>query len=330
MNTALKVLLGLAGVGVVGYMVKCTLVKSEWEEIIASYKPDTFHPMTFGMYVDSASYLYIREHSSDYIHREIEMYDELQVDLFRIDCRHDIFLEHDEDSINKLDSAIDQIRTTDKRLMLGMYGVQSWFDVPVNWDTWKDMYREQTDILMERYHPDSMYILPEAPPALHKQIIDRDNITVEEWGLFTEEISKRIKNTNPSTLVVFAGVLHHPLSPPVFTQLMSRINNIDIMGNNPYSVDETLNTDNYLDCWHNSPDNKEMWITEAWSNSNIEYERFGVSAYHIKFAVYYAQSRGLNGFILFGGSWSMHKDGRFRKLDTFYAYKDVINEIKGI
>ncbi len=302
-------------------------IEKEYGKLIEEYRPAQFHPMTFGMYVDSASYLYIREHSSDYILREIELYDELSVDLFRIDCRHDMFLENDTESINKLDQAIAKIRTTDKKLMLGIYGVEKWFREPEDGDTWKEMYRQQTDTLMKRYHPEYAYILPEAPGALAPQITN--NISTEAWVEFAEEIAKRIKADYPDTIIVVGCCLHHPPNQPFFTQLMSQVNDIDIMGNDPYSVDEMINTDNYLDYWHTSPDNKEMWITETWSNGNIRYERMGRSAHYIRFAVYYAQKKGFDGFILFGGRWSMHKGDKFKKLDTFYAYKEVIEEIRG-
>jgi|GEM_PF-6105161 len=303
-------------------------VEREYGKIIEEYRPAEFHPMTFGMYVDSASYLYIREHSGDYILREIELYDELPVDLFRIDCRYDLFLENDTENIDKLDQAVAGIRGTDKKLMLGVYGVQSWFNEPKQWDNWRDMYRQQVDILMERYQPEYMYVLPEAPTCLGGQISEVGNITTEEWVEFTEEIAKRIKTSNPGTIVVVGCCLHAPENPSFFTQLIGRDNDIDAMGNDPYSVDEMINTDKYLEYWHTSPDNKEMWITETWSNGNIRYERLGRSANYIRFAVYYAQKKGLNGFVLFGGIWSIHRDKEFKKLDTFYAYKEVIEEVR--
>lgn len=132
-------------------------VEREYKKLVEEYRPAQFHHMTFGIYVDSASYLYIREHSGDYILREIEFYDELSVDFFRIDCRHDMFLKNDSESINKLDQAVAKIRSTDKELMLGVYGVESWFDEPRNWDDWREMYRGQVDTLMERYHPEYIY-----------------------------------------------------------------------------------------------------------------------------------------------------------------------------
>ncbi len=311
-----------------GYQYRTWRVEKEFKELIEEYKPAQFHPMTFGMYVDSASYLYIREHSIDYVLREIELYDELSVDFFRIDCRHDLFLENDTENVNKLDQAIAKIRTTDKKLMLGIFGVQSWFNEPQQWNNWKDMYRRQVDILMNRYHPEYVYLLPETPSCMGGQISEVDTITIEEWVEFTEEIAKGIKADYPKTIIVVGFALHHPKNPPVFTQLISRDNDIDIIGNNPYSVDEATNTDNYLNYWRDNPDNKKMWITETWSNGNIRHERMGRSAHYIKFAVYYAQKRGLDGFILFGGSWSIHKGDKFKKLDTFYAYKNVIEEIK--
>lgn len=294
----------------------------EYEKQIEENRPTEYHPMTFGMYVDAASYLYIREHTEEYIIEEIELYDELPVDLLRIDCRHDLYLENDTENIKKLEKAIKKIRETDKKLMLGAYGVEKWFQEPRNWDEWKNMYRNQVDTLMEEYQPEYMYILPETPTALGRQI--KENITDKEWINFIEETATRIKDKKPDTKIVVGFALHHPKNPPIYEQLIERDNNIDAVGNNPYSIEEMENTANYLEDIRKS--NKEMWITETWSNGNIEYEKTR-SAKHIKYAVYYAQKNKLDGFILFGGSWSMHKDKRFEKLDTYNAYKNVIEEI---
>lgn len=154
-----------------------------------------------------------------------------------------------------------------------------------------------------------------------------ENITTEDWAEFIEEIAKRIKDKKPYTVVVVGFVLHHPENLPVSIQLIGGNNDVDIIGNDPYSVDEMLNTENYLKYWHESPDKRGMWITETWGNGDISYEGIK-SASYIKFAVYYAQKKGFNGFVLFGGSSSMHKGDKFKKLDTFYTYKKVIEEVK--
>ena len=138
-------------------------------DFIERYRPATFRPMKFGVYVEYASYLYIRNYTTEQILQEIDLYNQLGVDIFRFDVRYDHWLNGDQESIAKIEQAVNEVRSRGKLLWLSIYGVEAWNGAALDdygsasWEDWKDMVREETRLVITTYHPDYLTILPEAP-----------------------------------------------------------------------------------------------------------------------------------------------------------------------
>lgn len=299
----------------------------------AGCKPDEkFSPMLFGVYADYPSYLYIRNHSIKEIRGEIKLYQQLGVDIIRIDVRYDHWLKNDAESIGKLEAAIEEVRKGKQKLWLSAYGVEEWNGKRLedygsaSWEDWKKMYRQQVSMMATHYKPDYLMILPEAPSLMQNQI--SEEIETNSWVSFAEEIASSVRKLLPDSKIVAVTALQ--IEDPrisnreYFRQLMQNDNDIDIVGVNPYSTYELKTYTNKYALPYLNPA-KELWITEFWDNWKIEY-RDGDSATAIKEAIYYAQDKGIVGFIPFPGGWGFHDDN-LDTTDAFDAYKDMIERV---
>lgn len=305
----------------------------EYRNFIEEYRPKEFHPMLFGIYVDYPSYLYIKDHSINEILGEIELYDELDTDIMRIDVRYDHWLKNDIENINKLERAIEEVKKRNKKLWLSVYGVEEWSGVRLedyglaSWEEWKKMYKKQINLITTNYNPDYLMIMPEAPSLMQNQI--KEEIKTEEWVVFTEEMASLIKEISPNTKIIIVTALQ--IDDPrisnrdYFKQLMQRDNDIDIMGVDPYSLYELEYYTNEYALPYRNP-TKELWITETWDNWKIEYRKV-YSKMHVKAGIYYAQNKDMTGFVLFPGGWGLHNE-EFNKNDAFDAYKEIIKEVR--
>ena len=302
-------------------------------DFIDRYRPATFRQMKFGVYVEYASYLYVRKYTTEQIVREIQFYDNLGVDIFRLDIRYDHWVAGDRESIAKIERAVAEVRRLGKQLWISIYGIEAWNGPTRNdygsasWEDWKNMAREETRLVIENFDPDYLAILPEAPSLMQNQV--ETEIETGEWVAFAEELASQVKSMSPNTIVVALTALQ--IEEPrienrtYFREIMRRHNDIDVVGVDPYSIYE-LETFTKTYALPDTNSAKELWIGETWDNWNIEY-RGELSDLYIKAAVYYAQSVGMDGVVLFPGGWGLH-DSALQPNRAYFSYKAVINEVR--
>ncbi len=302
-------------------------------DFIDRYRPATFRPMKFGVYVEYASYLYVRNFTKEQIVREIELYNNLGVDIFRLDIRYDHWLTGDRESIAKIERAVKEVRWLGKELWISIYGVEAWNGPTRNdfgaasWEEWKKMTREEMRMVIANYAPDYLAILPEAPSLMQNQV--KTEIETGEWVTFAEELASEVTTLSPNTIVVTLTALQ--IDEPrienraYFREIMMGKNDIDVVGVDPYSLYE-LETFTAIHALPDTNSLKELWIGETWDNWKIEY-RGELSDLYIKAAVYYAQSVGMDGFVLFPGGWGLH-DSELKPNGAYFSYRAVIDEVR--
>lgn len=319
------------------------------DSFIKRWKPTKYHPMTFGVQ-SPPSYLFTRYLTTREIVNNVRIVDEVGADLVRFDIVYDFWLHNETENIKKIDSAVEEARKRNLKVYLGIYGVDVWGGRPVSWETWKNVYigTDETpgmvETIMTRYQPDYVELLPEGPYLCQDQV--NEDVPMIEWVKLAAESTELVKQISPSTIAVINTVPQHPgyENKPFLKDLMDPsellsntpnlaavekekikkgIEKIDIIGIDPYNLNELKYDYEYAEKYWNK--DKELWIAETWSSSKGVYiDNFDDK--YIKASVYYAQSKGMTGHILFFGRNLHTKD--FEKTPAFYTYKDVIEEVK--
>lgn len=321
----------------------------ELDSFIERWKPTKYYPMTFGVQIPP-SYRFTRYLTTQEIIDNVRIVDEVGADLVRFDIVYDFWLHSETENIKKIDSAVEEARKRNLKVYLGIYGVEEWGGRPVSWETWKNMYigtdgtPGMVKTIMTRYQPDYVELLPEGPYLCQNQV--NEDVPMIEWVKLAAESTELVKQISPSTIVVINTVPQHPgyENKPLLKDLMDPsellsntphlaaeekekikkgIKKIDVIGIDPYSLKELKYDYEYAEKYWNK--DKELWIAETWSSGKGVYID-NLDDKYIKGSIYYAQSNGMTGYILFFGRNLHTKD--FGKTPAFYTYNDVIEEVR--
>ncbi len=269
------------------------------------------HPMLLGITLDSVSYHYPGHYygsiDEDGGMKEIDAAFALCVDYIRIDLRNEVFSFPDE--LEKLDRIVSYIREKGMSVYISAYGMETWmpswqimFANPeggvgkASWEEFQEVYIEQVQKVTERYKPDYIGIIPEAPLNIGNQVNTRRNL--EEWVGFTNQVAIVAKQIKPDIQVIVNVIARDDMQTLQFAELLAaNSEEVDILGIDPYSRDEfsseftNIQRLAQLNNWDG-----EIWVAETNLLHPIDDED---QADYLYKAYQQAERMGFGGFTVF-------------------------------
>lgn len=300
-------------------------IKEEWkyDVFIEEYKPKEYHPMKFSVTANSASYWGPAWNPTEKILKEIDLLSELPVDSIRFDLMFDVWQQNED----VVDVIVKEIRDNGKDVWINFCGGETWREEPYSWNDFKKVYLENLEHAVRKYQPEYVGVVNEGSGFLAEMV--KEKVPEEEWVSFAEECAEVVKSIKPDCFVL-VNTVPHPEGDRFFEMLMNHDNRIDAIGIDPYSLKELEERGEYaLAHWSNK--DKELWITETWCTWDGRYPDHLCDKYIVA-SVYYAQTKGFNGYNLFDAH-NLHTQNfkiikESYKTPAFYAYKDVIEEVQ--
>lgn len=296
-------------------------MKDEWvfDVFINKYKPKEYRPMKFSVTANTASYWGPAWNPTEEIVEEIDLLSELPVDSIRFDLMFDVWQQNED----VVDVIVKEIRSGGKDVWINFCGGETWRENPYSWYDFKKVYLENLERAVRKYQPEYVGVANEGPDFLATMV--KEEVPEEEWVSFAEECTEVVKSIKPDCFVL-VNTIPHPEGDKFFELLMNRDNRIDAIGIDPYSLTELEERGGYaLAHWSNK--DKELWITETWCTWDGSYPSHLCDKYIVA-SVYYAQTKGFNGYNLFDAH-NLHTQN-FRiirgsnKTPAFYVYKKLI------
>ncbi len=321
--------------------------------VLAPEETTAHESMVFGATVESASYRYpghwfgaIDEENAK---KEIDAISELGADFIRIDIRNET-LNYPEE-VKKLDNIVAYGRSKNLKIYFGAFGMEtwmaSWLDMflkapdggggKASWEDFKRMYSGEVSYLIGRYKPDYIMIIVEARRNIGNQVGSKR--TVDEWVAYTKELAAMIKSSSPGTKIVLNEVVRskdaHSSADYVEGIMKDNDNNIDIIGIDPYSLDELydeMNTSLKLAKqynWHG-----KLWVGET---NVFNYKGDDYQKEYFETAIELAKKNNFEGFVVFyTREIPKQSDSRgiirndFAKKPAYWLIKEKIREIKSM
>lgn len=298
-------------------------LEPRYDAFINKYKPETYHPMKFGVIADSVT-------DCD----EINLLSETGVEFIILYLMYDPWMDQDTETINKIDKAVEQIRRNNKKVCIGLCGVYKWFGpytIPslenvghgkVDFDTWSRTYLEMAETLVKRYDPDYVAISIEAQVVQAGQI--NEIRPPSDWIEITRVVADKVKEISSDTIVIVPTITRQEPPDLEFLEGIMDLKNVDIVGLDFYDgLYDTFQSVDTLLSYRNKE--KEFWISETWDDMTGKYMDNLADKYIIA-SIYYAQNKNLRGYSLYFGRNLHTKD--FEKTPAFYTYKEVIEEVR--
>ena len=316
-------------------------IEPMYDAFIHRYEPEIYHPMKFGILSESASFYSPKATSEEDIIKNIDILSDTGVDTIMIYVIYDYWMDHDgnlsngiqkdNETINKINKAVEQIRKNNKKVSIGLFGVDKWFGPQpthfqkvghgkVNFETWKRTYLEMAETLVKQYDPDYVAISIEAQVVLAGQI--NEIRPPSDWIEITRQVADKVKEISNDTLVIVPTITRLEPIDIEFLEGIMNIKNVDVIGADVYGLSAVNSIDPLLSNWNKE---KEFWIAETWGNFGGKYMDCLDDKYIIA-SVYYAQSKDLTGYSIFYGRHMHTKD--FKKTPAFYTYKGVIEKVR--
>jgi len=300
--------------------------EEEWkyDEFIEKYKPKEYFPMKFSVTAIAASYWGPAWNPTEEIVKEIDLISELPVDSIRFDLMFDVWQQNED----VVDTIIKEIRDNGKKIWINFCGGETWRENPYSWNDFKRIYLENLEHVVREYKPEYVGVANEGPGFLAEMVKER--VSEEEWVRFAEECAKKVKSIKPDCFV-FVNTIPYSDGDRFFDLLMDHDNEIDVIGIDPYDLKELEERGEYaLAHWSNK--DKELWITETWCTWDGSYPTHLCDKYIVA-SLYYAQTKGFNGFNIFYGQ-NLHTQNfkiikESNKTPAFYTYEELIEEVRG-
>lgn len=329
---------------ILGYQLRQELRKNfepMYDAFIHTYKPENYHSMEFSILSESASFYSPKATSEEDIIKNIDILSDTGVDTIMIYVIYDYWMDHDgnlsngiqkdNETINKINKAVEQIRKNNKKVSIGLFGVDKWFGPQpthlqkvghgkVNFETWKRTYLEMAETLVKQYDPDYVAISIEAQVVLAGQI--NEIRPPSDWIEITRQVADKVKEISDDTIVIVPTITRLEPIDIEFLEGIMNIKNVDVIGADVYGLSAVDSIDPLLSYWNKE---KEFWIAETWGDFGGKYMDCLDDKYIIA-SVYYAQSKDLTGYSIFYGRHMHTKD--FKKTPAFYTYKGVIEKVR--
>lgn len=324
-----------------------------YDAFIHRYEPEIYHSVKFGILSESASlgsyYVSNETDTLEYILKEIDMLSETGADHIIIWINYQFWIDQDDDpsngiqqdyeSIHKIDRAVERIRKNNKKVYFCLGGVGRWYNgFPrgdpryvgngnVDFETWKRMYLGSEDqpgmveTIVRRYDPDYVAIVE---PTVEMAAQVRGIRPASDWIEVTRRAADIVKEISPDRVVVVHNIMRREPPDLEFFEGVTNIENVDVIGFDVFglagfpTIEETFLP--YLE-----GKEKEFWIAEAWNDVNGKYLDRLDDKYIIA-SVYYAQYANMTGYNIIYGRHVHTRD--FEKTPAFFAYKDVIEEVR--
>lgn len=318
-------------------------------EKLVDWKPSEYKPMKFTGFHLPISYMVLVTNSEDDL-KFLEMLDELDVDVIGVGVRAPE--QHPEDTLKRLDRFFDEVRKRNKELKIWYFG--GTFN---NKEAYLELQYRATKDIIERWHPDHYAVLHE--PTTQEKYYEFD-MSPEEWQAQIARCCEQAKKIDPD-VKTSATVLNNKKEIG-FVDYFVKIPDLDVVGFDLYGVWGLDESSAEGDMVGDKIDlirshGKRVWIEETWIEpynrfeGRYDAERAWWDSRWVKVITYYAQNHNVDlvepfystQFILYPGYMACGEDdnpvpqyihdfrtalSEGRRTPTFYAFKDVIREIK--
>jgi hypothetical protein len=177
----------------------------------------------------------------------------------------------------RMDEIISYARSKKLKIYIGYFGKEAWLNSSVlssggtygggkaGWEEFKKGYNDDVSLIMNKYHPDYILILPQCPYGVGRQV--NSERTVEEWFNFSKDVAFSIKKISYGTKVALeeAMISSDPQKEPEMELAQMALENndsvLDIISTSAGSVAELEEAAKNLygmggkNHWHG-----ELWI----------------------------------------------------------------------
>jgi len=314
---------------------------------LVEWRPSEYRAMEFGAYHVFAS-------SQQFFHTDLELnikfmdvLNEAGVDVIAIAMFPSS--SYTEAEMQRYDRIVEKIRDSGKKLMIFYWYSGEKLN---SFEEFKAVELETTEMIVERYKPEYYALIDEPTTRLKEAGMPKSSVSLEEWKALAEEVSNKVKEINPLTKTI-ASVHKGELD---YVDAFVDVPSLDIIGFNIYGregiyegysgwVGEGDVVGRKID-FANSK-GKETWIIETWLTLQNtpgfnEGWRQGLDAKWLRLMAYYAQRHDMNGIVpFFTVKFIAYFDpetitprdvenafAEERRTEVFYAYREVINEVR--
>ncbi|MCK4819006.1 hypothetical protein KA005_24750, partial [bacterium] len=198
---------------------------------------------------ESVSFYSPKATSEEDIIKNIDILSDTGVDTIMIYVIYDYWMDHDgnlsngiqkdNETINKINKAVEQIRKNNKKVYVGLFGVDKWFGPQpthlqkvghgkVNFETWKRTYLEMAETLVKQYDPDYIAISIEAQVVLAGQI--NEIRPPSDWIEITRQVADKVKEISNDTIVIVPTITRLEPIDIEFLEGIMCIKNVDVIG----------------------------------------------------------------------------------------------------
>lgn len=314
------------------------------KEKFAAWKPADFKPMIFSGQLLSVESL--SQQADDDLY--LEMLFELDLDAIDIYIWPGLYQKNRE----RYDHIVRRVKENQKKLIIGYqilpkthsfakatFQFEPIFKEPPSFKKFLETEKLYTKEYISRYKPDYYFVAVE--PATNEGRIG-SKFTINQWKQLVEEVSRLVKEICPQTKTG-AAIIH---GEERFIDYFVEVPYLDILGFDFYNKDALGSLELVIKKSQNNE--KRVWIAETWSSlQNIHFNepwRQDIDARWLKAVIYLAQQHNIEGI---NAWWTTHfidyilmKDQQDyvrkffnslqnkRRTATFYAYREVIQEVK--